>query len=180
MEPGPTEREKFRGTIRPFKEEDIPALRKISEHWLQDDGVIAHDEVDGDMDTLMASLNPNSGKHMFVAEEVDGRVVGMMGLNVNPKEVLIPFAKTDKPSELIVAYVDPDYVKGRGVGTDLINTSQELAKRLGKKEILLESGPRHRDTGYPFYDKQPGFQRVDVIPDFYGPGLDTVVWQKTF
>ena len=66
------------------------------------------------------------------------------------------------------------------MGTALINTAQDLARSKGKKEILLESGPRNIQTGYPFYDNQPGFNRAGVIRDFYGPGLDTVVWQKTF
>lgn len=69
---------------------------------------------------------------------------------------------------------------GQGVGTALINANQNLARSMGKKEILLESGPRHTNSGYPFYDKQHGFRRVGIIKDFYGPGADTVVWQKTF
>lgn len=132
------------------------------------------------MTTLRTSLDENSGKHMFVAQTREGSVVGMMGLSEKPKEPLLPFAKTDGPCELIVAYVHPNHQGGQGVGTALINANQNLARSLGKKEILLESGPRHRDTGYPFYDKQPGFQRAGIIKDFYGEGADTVVWQKTF
>jgi len=180
MEPGSQEREMFNGTIRSLQEGDIPALKQISEHWLQDFGVIAHDEVEGDMQTLRESLEENSDKKMFVAQTPDGKVVGMMGVKLHPKEELLRFAKTDNPSELIVAYVHPDYRKGQGVGTALIAASQDFARSEGKKEILLESGPRHAESGYPFYDRQPGFQRVGKIDDFYGPGLDTVVWQRTF
>lgn len=164
--------------VRRLKDEDIPGLKKISEYWLRDDSVIATDEVKGDMATLRKSLDANSGKTIFVAQTQDGETIGMMGLSEKPKEPLIPFAKTDDPSELIVAYVHPDHT-GRGVGTALITAVQNLAIRLGKKEILLESGPRHKKTGYPFYDQQPGFERVGVISDFYGAGQDTVVWRKT-
>lgn len=180
MEPGSQEREKFNGVIRPLQDGDIPALKLISEHWLQDDEIIAREEVRGDMDTLRESLKEGSDKKMFVAQTVDGKVVGMMGVKLHPKEELLRFAKTDNPSELIVAYVHKDFRKGQGVGTALITTSQNFAKAQGKKEILLESGPRNIETGYPFYDRQPGFQRVGDIKDFYGPGLDTVVWQRTF
>ena len=179
MEPD-SEKAKFPGVIRPLREDDIPDLRKISEFWLRDNGVIAYEEVDGDIKTLGESLLPDSGKSMFVAENEAGEVVGMMGLSAKPKPALMPFAKTDNPSELIIAYVHPSYVRGKGVGTLLINGCQDLAKSLGKKEILLESGPRHRESAYPFYDKQPGFERVGIIKDFYGEGLDTVIWQKTF
>ena len=90
------------------------------------------------MATLRESLKDDSGKRMFVAESAEGRVVGMMGLSEKPKKELLPFTKTDNPCELIVAYVHPDYRKGQGVGTALINASQDLARSLGKKEILLE------------------------------------------
>lgn len=182
MEPRPKELERFTGIIRPFKEEDVPALKKIFEHWLQDDGVIAENEVEEDIETLRSSQKAGSTTTMFVAQTPDGKVIGTMGVNLEPKEALLDpkFRKTDDPSELIVAYVSPEYNRGHGVGTALINRCQEVAKAAGKKEMLLESGPRHRETGHGFYDNQPGFHRVDTIPNFYGPGLDTVVWQKTF
>ncbi len=180
MESRPPEREKFNGVIRPLEEADIPALRKISEYWLRDFGVIAYDEVEKDMKTLRESLDEGSNTKMFVAQATDGKVVGMMGVALQPKAELLPFAKTDVPSELIVAYVHPRFRGGKGVGTNLINAAQNLARDKGRKEILLESGPRNRTTGYPFYDRQPGFKRAGIIKDFYGKGLDTVVWQKTF
>lgn len=180
MESGSKEKEQFSGTIRPLKEKDIPALREISEYWLQDDGIIAYDEVEGDMDALKESLEDGSTKKMFVAQTPEGKVIGMMGLNLQPKPVLIPFAKTDNPSELIVAYVHPSYRDGKGVGTALARVVQNLARTKGKKEILVESGPRHLETGYPFYDKLQGFKRVGIIENYYGRGLHTQVWQKTF
>lgn len=53
MESGSQERERFNGIVRPLQENDIPALKLISEYWLRDDGRIAHDEVEGDMATLL-------------------------------------------------------------------------------------------------------------------------------
>ena len=180
MEPNPTEKERFAGIVRPPKEEDIPALREIVGHWLRDFGRIAYNEVDEDMEILRESLRDQSDKSIFVAETPEGKVVGIMGLASKPKQQLLPFTKTDDPCELIIAFVHPEYRGGKGVGTALLNAVQNLAITLGKKEILLESGPRHIETGYPFYDKQPGFKRAGVIKDFYGPGEDTMVWQKTF
>ena len=90
METGGKENERFGGVVRPLREEDIPALRKISEYWLQDFGRIAYDEVEGDMATLRTSLNERSGKHMFVAQTQDGKVVGVMGLSQKPKEPFLP------------------------------------------------------------------------------------------
>ncbi len=179
MELNPKETGRFNGMIRSLQESDIPALKEILEYWLRDGKIVAHDEVEEDIATMRASLGEASGKRMFVAEE-DGKVIGMMGLAIPPKDVLLRFAKTDSPSELIMAYVHPDHRGGKGVGTALINTAQDLARARGTKEILLESGPRHRHTGYPFYDLQPGFKRAGQINDFYGKGAHTMVWQKTF
>ena len=39
MEATAKEHEGFNGVIRPLKEDDIPTLRQISEHWLQDNGI---------------------------------------------------------------------------------------------------------------------------------------------
>lgn len=180
METAAKETKQFIGTIRPLREEDILALRQISEYWLRDLGRVAYEEVEGDMATLRESLDDGSTKHMFVAQTQDGEVVGMMGISEKPKDPLIPFAQTENPCELIVAYVHPEFRGGQGVGTALINASQDLARNLGKKEILLESGPRNIRSGYPFYDKQPGFKRVGQIKNFYGKGVHTIVWQKTF
>ncbi|OGD92422.1 hypothetical protein A3E14_01050 [Candidatus Curtissbacteria bacterium RIFCSPHIGHO2_12_FULL_41_13] len=60
-----------------------------------------------------------------------------------------------------------------------MNKVLESARTKGKTEILVESGPRHIETGYPFYDKQPGFEKVGKIPNFYGDGQNTQVWRKT-
>lgn len=173
-------KERFHGVVRPAREGDILALREITGFWLRDGSLIAYNEVEEDMEVVRESFREASDKSVFVAESEGGEVIGMMGLSDEPKQELIPFAQTDNPSELIIAFVHPTYRGGHGVGTALITTVQNLAMSKGKKEILLESGPRHISSGYPFYDKQPGFKRAGIIKDFYGKGADTVVWQKTF
>ena len=108
METSQREREKFTGIIRPFRESDVLAVREILKHWLQDDGVIAYDEVDEDIADMRKSSQPNSNISMFVAEE-NGNVVGMMGLSIPPKDPLMQYAKTDRPSELRIAYVHANH-----------------------------------------------------------------------
>ena len=179
METATKESERFKGNIRLLRKDDIPYLRPISEFWLRDGNVVADEEVDGDMATCRRSLIPGSGKTMFVAESPDGTVIGMMGLSDEPKDALKPFAQLNNPCEIIVAYVHPDHMMGKGAGTALMNKVLESARTKGKTEILVESGPRHIETGYPFYDKQPGFEKVGKIPNFYGDGQDTQVWRKT-
>ncbi len=174
------EKENFKGTIRPLKEEDLPTLKVILEMWIRrmDNDEIIPEEVETDLALFNGSLGGN-GKKILVAEAPAGRVIGVMGLT-RPKDELKPYFKTDKPSELITAYVDREFRGGRGVGTALINAIQDLSRSQGAKEILLESGPRYRRSGHGFYDKQPGFERVGILKDFYGPRFDSVVWRKIF
>src|SRR3989339_1016299 len=140
METATKESERFKGNIRLLRKDDIPYLRPISEFWLRDGNVVADEEVDGDMATCRRSLIPESGKTMFVAEAPDGTVIGMMGLSDEPKDALRQFTQTgSRPCELIVAYVHPDYMMGKGVGTALMKEVLKLAQTKGKTEILVDS-----------------------------------------
>ena len=82
-----------------------------------------------------------------------GRVIGMMGLS-NPKDVLIQFATTSSPIELVNAYVDRNYRAGQGVGTALVNRLIERVLEKGSTELLLDSGPRYKETGWGFWRTQ--------------------------
>jgi ribosomal protein S18 acetylase RimI-like enzyme len=170
---------RFRGIVRPLKENDLTDLKRILEIWLRDsrEGKLLPEEVKTDMDYLKDSLKEWGGRRYIVAEDLEGAVVGMMGLS-EIKEELRPFVQTKKPIELVNAYVDNDYRGGKGVGTALINTLQEMARDAGSTEILLESGPRYKLTGHEFYDKQPGFERVGILTNFYGLNGDSIVWRK--
>lgn len=100
MESVTHERKTFDGHIRPLIKEDIPALRKISQFWLRDGSVIAYSEVGEDMEGLKNSLKEGSNTKMFVAQNQEGQIIGMMGLALHPKLGLLPFVQTNDPCEL--------------------------------------------------------------------------------
>lgn len=170
------DRPKFNGIVRPLKREDLPYLRRILEMWVRWQGELLPEEVEDDMNQLRESLKGGNSRYL-VAETLDGRVVGMMGLVPEPKPEVKQHATTERPVELVRAYVDQDFRGGQGVGTALIRGIEKLAKSQGATEILLDSGPRYKESGHGFYDKQ-GYQRIGVNKDFYGEGGDAVVWQK--
>lgn len=172
------EKEKFKGITRPLKEEDLPFVKEVLEMWLRSmfTREIIPEEVEADMGFLKGSLNGSNERKYWVAQTEDGKVIGVMGLT-KPKEELMPFKQTERPIELVNAYVDKDYRKGRGVGTALLNTLQNFARESGYTEILLESGPRYGKTGHPFYDKRE-FTRVGILENFYGRGFHSQVFRK--
>jgi ribosomal protein S18 acetylase RimI-like enzyme len=157
----------------------MPQLKPILETWIRN--VVTHqilsEEVEEDLAFLKGSLNGSNGRQYLVAQTHEGKLVGVIGLSP-VKQPLKQFAATEKPIELVNAYVDRNYRAGQGVGTALVGALRERAEKQGFKEVLLDSGPRYRFTGWGFWDKQPGFRRVGVAKNLYGPGNDALVWQR--
>lgn len=173
------EQGKFNGIVRTLQREDMPQLKPILESWIRN--MLTHEiipeEVGKDLAFLEGSLDGSNGRQYLVAKTHKGKLVGVIGLSP-VKEPLRQFASTEKPIELVNAYVDRNYRGGQGVGTALVRGLRERAAEQGFTEILLDSGPRYRFTGWGFWDKQPGFRRVGVAKDLYGLGNDAPVWQR--
>lgn len=166
--------------VRRFRRDDVKALRPILSAWIKDrdTGEFLPDEVEEDLQIMLDSIYGRADRTYLVAE-VFGRneVVGVIGLKKPGKEML-KFTTTRKPYELVNAYVKPQERGGRGVGRALVKGLEETAKELGATEIVLNSGPRYKDTGWGFYDKQEGYSRVGVARNYYGEGGDAPVWRK--
>ena len=173
------EQGKFNGIVRTLQREDIPQLKPILETWIRN--MITHEilseEVEKDSAFLEGSLDGSNGRQYLVAQTHEGKLVGVIGLSPL-KEPLKQFATTERPIELVNAYVDRNYRGGQGVGTALVKALRERAEKQGFTEVLLDSGPRYRVTGWGFWDKQSGFRRVGVAKDLYGPRNDAPVWQR--
>lgn len=173
------EARKFNGIVRPLNGEDLSHLQPILETWVRNmvTREIIVDEVKEDLTSLRESLGGKNGREYLVAQTSSNEVVGMMGLSVL-KEPLWSFATTASPVELVNAYVHKDHRAGRGVGSSLVQYLVERATDRGFTEILLDSGLRYRNTGWGFWDRQPGFRRIGLAKRLYDPRWDTPVWQK--
>jgi GNAT superfamily N-acetyltransferase len=98
-----------------------------------------------------------------------------MGLKL-PDETMRGFARTNRPIEVINAFVYPPY-RGTGVGTLLLRHVEDAARQNGFTEIVVNSGPRYRETGWPFWIKRYG-SAIGKADDYYGPGIHAPVWRK--
>lgn len=171
-------KDKFKGDIRNLEERDLIGIQLILEHWVvdSDTGKPLPNEVDEDISLMRESIKVDTERHYFVAVQ-EAEIIGVIGFK-KPDERLLQFAKTSNPAELVNAYVSPKYRKGKGVGKALVACLEAEVEKRGYSEILINSGPRYKDTGWGFYDKLPGYNRVGISEEHYGKNGDAPVWQK--
>jgi len=163
--------------VRLVQEEDLPQIDMILEAWVRDPGtgVIIQREVDEVLERIRQGIdNPENGTNV-VAEDLQGRVIGVMGIYpVDPE--MQQYVTTDNPREINNAYVADD-VRGSGAGKSLVKKLESIGLQRGYKELVLNSGPRYKETGWEFWKRVYG-EPVDVAKDYYGPGYDAMVWRK--
>lgn len=191
---------RFDGGVRPLTLPDIEKLRPILEQWIRNPEKTAPrmEDIDKTQETMRASLRGENNREYMVAFE-NNEIVGVMGFKVpNPEEPsdgqkMLAFAMTDKPVEFINAYVDTSKRLGKGVGSALFIALEARTREKGFKEILVNSGPNFRKSGWAFWDEAMGGSRnKSQTPDepyepihhvgwargMYGPGRDAPVWRK--
>lgn len=168
----------FDGTIRELRESDLESLKPILETWVRsrNTGELIPGEVVEDLQRMRESCQVGNDMTYFVAEE-GGVVIGVIGMKP-PSERMREFSTTGRPIELVNAYVAKDHRAGRGVGRALIAKLEEEARGRGYTEIILNSGPRYEHTGWIFYDKLTGFERIGIAVKLYGDDGDAPVWHK--
>lgn len=125
---------------------------------------------------MSSSLAKGSEFQYLVAVTSDGEIVGLVGMRP-PGPEMLAFAVTEKPAEMINAYVDPRHRKGGGIGSFLVQELERLARAGGFTEMILNSGPRYRQSGWEFFDRM-GYQRRGLTLNLYGKGLHAPVWSK--
>ncbi|MCP1662170.1 MAG: N-acetyltransferase [Methanocalculus sp. MSAO_Arc1] len=72
--------------------------------------------------------------------------------------------------------VEPEH-QGRGIGRLLTTSIEEALQELGTQEICLTVSPKN--TGAIALYESRGFQRVSFEAEYFGPGEDRMIMQKT-
>lgn len=169
------EKGRFSGQIRPLAQADLVQVRPILETYLRDrnTGALNTEEVQEDLDLMRQSCEGGNDRVYLVAD--DGKqVIGVIGMRT-PSEAMQAFTSTERPVELVNAYVAERH---QGVGSALVERLEEEALIRYHTEIVLNSGPRYKDSGWGFYDNLPGYGRVGIATKLYGEGGDAPVWRK--
>jgi len=155
---------------------DGELIRPILETWVRDrtTGEVQTEEINGIIYAVEEAAVGEGDKKYLVAQSAGGQVLGLMGYTA-PSEEMLPYSTTDRPTEIINAFVDKA-ARGQGVGSFLLQSLQRQAADQGYTELVVNSGPRYEDTAHAFYDSK--LERVGIIPDLYGSGGDAPVWRQ--
>jgi len=134
----------------------------------------------GEITDILNSVHSSSFNHRqyVVARQIsDGTVLGMMGLQ-RPDDAMQTFAMTERPGELINAYVMSGH-RQAGIGSRLVKHLAHEASSAGYSELVVNSGPRYMKTGWPFWNRMFGAP-VGMAEDYYGEGYHAMVWSEVF
>jgi ribosomal protein S18 acetylase RimI-like enzyme len=165
-------------TVTEAAAEDVDALRPILEQSVIDSetGEVLTYEIRDILISVEHNAVNKAGKIYRVAKDAGGKVLGMMGLQ-RVSDPMLPFAKNAfDTGELINAFVSPD-ARELGIGRMLVSNLEDTARDLGYEELVVNSGPRYRETGWAFWTNLFG-EPVAVMENKYGPGRDAPVWKK--
>ncbi len=130
-------------------------------------GLFREDEIAVALEVFEESCAPGRGYHTLGAE-VDDRLVGWICWGHTPC--------TLDTYDLYWMAVDP-VCQGTGVGTALL---EEMERRLAGTTglVVVETAGRPDYAGTRAFYQARGYRAVSVIPDFYAPGDDQVVFIK--
>lgn len=167
----------FNGSVRNLTEGDLASLRPILEDAVRDSDTkeLLAREVEDFLGHMLASSRGEGSRRYVVAETLGGQVAGVMGL-VPPSEELRAYAETERPIEVVNAYVAETQGR-RGVGRALLGSLEVMARQQGFTELIVNSGPRYEEKGWKFWTKLFG-EPVAEIKNAYGEGRDAKVWRK--
>ncbi len=163
-------------TVRPAVEADLPGVAAVLEQWLVDDGTV--EPFTGDVAARIGVIadwlaGRRADVEFFVADA--GGVVGVGGLQstgIDP-ELVHP---GERPVEVITTYVHRDH-RGAGVGRAILEVLERRAAEAGFTALIVVSGSRNRESGYPFWHRRYG-AAVRWDDDYFGPGQVRVVWRR--
>jgi N-acetylglutamate synthase-like GNAT family acetyltransferase len=138
---------------------DVAAVTEILTAWFNE---LTPGEVEREVGTRISSIETSLE---FVVAEDGGEVAGVAGLAAVEEVGAV---------EAVCVYVRKEAV-GRGIGRALIERLETDAAALGFATLLIVSGSRYREIGYPFWTRRYGEPAIDA--DYWGPGFERAVWR---
>ncbi|MDO8621221.1 MAG: GNAT family N-acetyltransferase [Candidatus Levybacteria bacterium] len=165
--------------IHPLGENDIAQLEPILiQHVRSDAGEILLNEID-DIKRYMKGGQDQYGRTRtyFVAKDETGKVLGCTAYSQPDPDMLRHFNTTPELSiELLNNFVSGEVFRGGGIGRKLFTAVCNEAKKLGKKQLVLNSGPRYK-ASWGFYDRVCD-ESYGFLPDKFGKGRHAKTWKK--
>jgi len=149
--------------IRPIKQADIPALKQV----LDNCELFPAEYLD---DMIADYLNNSESTDIWFTVEQEGKPVSIA--------YCAPERMTEGSYNLYAIGVH-NTLQGKGIGKAMMQYIEDLLKAQGNRVLIVDtSGLPEYELTREFYDKC-NYKRVGVLPEFWGPGDDKVVfWKK--
>lgn len=163
-------------TIAPLARGDLEGLRTVLESAVVNP--ISHEVIQEEVEDLLLrykDILDNGGQEQyFVAHDSKGEPIEIMGL-APPDDVIRSFTKTPNPIEIVNAYI-LSARRGAGIGGHMVRHLEMMAAMQGHTEVVLNSGPRYRWSGWPFWTRMFG-EPAGVAEKYYDGEWDAMIWR---
>ncbi|MGD0726700.1 MAG: GNAT family N-acetyltransferase [Spirochaetia bacterium] len=153
----------FRSTVT---EKDLQGVREITEST----GFFYPEEVDTAVELVEDRLakGPRCGYHFLFAEQ-DGETVGYTSFG--------PIACTRESYDLYWIVVSGRY-RGKGLGTQLLEQSEEAIASRGGTRVYIETSARPLYEPTRAFYLARGYAQIAELEDFYAPGDAKAMYLK--
>ena len=153
----------FRSTVT---EKDLQRVREITDST----GFFYPEEVDTAVELVEDRLakGPRCGYHFLFAEQ-DGETVGYTSFG--------PIACTRESYDLYWIVVSGTY-RGKGLGTQLLEQSEEAIAALGGTRVYIETSARPLYEPTRAFYLARGYTQIAELEDFYAPGDAKAMYLK--
>jgi GNAT superfamily N-acetyltransferase len=129
-----------------------------SDQW-SDSGLSRNAFIDRVTDSIRAG-------ETWIAEDDDGTPVGTIAVDLSPDPGL--WSEEELENAFVVHRMITDRsAVGRGVGARLLDHVEHLARRAGRKMLILDAWSTNRGL-HAYYESQ-GFRHVRTVPDHHTP-----------
>jgi len=157
------EKIRFRTTV---SEKDLQSVRQMAEST----GFFYPEEVDTAVELVEDRLTkgPRCGYHFLFAEH-EGRPVGYTSFG--------PIACTKESYDLYWIVVAGDF-RGKGLGTQLLEQSEETIASFGGSRVYIETSARLQYAPTRAFYIARGYSLIAELEDFYAPGDAKAIYIK--
>ncbi len=154
-----------------FREEPVPADRARLREMLSSTGAFYRREIDVAIELLDDRLEKGGkSEYIFLFCEVSGKVAGYACYG--------PITMTKGRFDLYWIAVDAR-MQGRGVGSALLLEAEKKMAELGCRHIYAETASKKKYAPTREFYRKNGFCFVALVPEYYAPGDDKLIFMKT-
>ena len=145
---------------------DVDSIRNI----VRSSGFFSTEEVEMAVELLQENLSRGeSSGYYFAFAEINERVVGYSCYG--------PIPCTKESYDLYWIAVLHEF-RGRGIGRDLLQRTEEKIGEMGGRRIYVDTSSREQYEPTRSFYRAGGYEQEAVLKDFYSHGDDKVIYVK--